>query len=209
MEEKANSAVDKQLKEYYDELILLENNKEVLMPQQKPKEDNNKQSNEGKNIFFGFDLTDSFNMIIIKALLNILNDVYLEEKHILALDVLNKVLEILGTQIQKDIELILPILLILAKKNHDILSSVEIIAEKCDTHRYAPSIVAQLLQQNLQQTQNTIRLLTIVTHKYHHSLRHFIGPIVHFLHSIVEKHNHNTHVMIDISFIYQNIKAYI
>ena len=32
MEEKANSAVDKQLKEYYDELILLENNKEVLMP---------------------------------------------------------------------------------------------------------------------------------------------------------------------------------
>ena len=42
-------------------------------------------------------MTDSFNMIIIKALLNILNDVYLEEKHILALDVLNKVLEILGT----------------------------------------------------------------------------------------------------------------
>ena len=52
-------------------------------------------------------------------------------------------------------------------------------------------------------------MLELITAKYNHSLRHHIELIVDKLHAVIEHHFDKSKIIVNISFIYQNIKQYL
>lgn len=65
-------------------------------------------------MLFSNDSMINFNMVILKNLFDILCDVSLSEKHQLTIDILIQVLEMMGDEIQPELDKIIPFLITLA-----------------------------------------------------------------------------------------------
>jgi hypothetical protein len=63
-----------------------------------------------KKVVFSNDSMINFNMVILKNLFDILCDVSLSEKHQLTIDILIQVLEMMGDEIQPELDKIIPFL---------------------------------------------------------------------------------------------------
>lgn len=54
-----------------------------------------------------------------------------------------------------------------------------------------------------------IKVLGLITAKYAQSLRHLVECIVDKMHTTIENHFDDSTLIVEISFIYQNIRAYL
>ncbi len=54
-----------------------------------------------------------------------------------------------------------------------------------------------------------VKLLGLITGKYSQNLRHLIESIIDKLHSVIEDHFDDSKLIVEVSFIYQNIRHYL
>ena len=100
------------------------------------------------------------------------------------------------------------LLLKLIEQNEQTLNLIHIIGEKCDISNFVGEIVTIVLSKG-RSPKTTVKLLSLITAKYSQSLRHLIETIIDKLHSIIEHHFDDSKLIVEISFIYQNIRTYL
>lgn len=99
------------------------------------------------------------------------------------------------------------ILLRLVRSNEEMLNSIYLLGEKCDISEFVGDIVLFAIKE-CKNVALMIKVLKLLTGKYKLNLRHLIESIIDKLHSIIEDYT-SENLMIEISFIFQNIINYL
>ena len=166
---------------------------------------NRKKTQENKNYKYLFNKAylSNFNMYIIQSLMNIINDPFLKEKMQLALDVLVQVFEILGQELEKDLESLLEILIQCQEKQS--LNLLIYLARDCNISMHVDEIISFIFKQSTS-IETLTDILEIITYKFHKHLRNSVPAIMSKLHSILDHENTNPKFHIKVLVIYRNLK---
>jgi hypothetical protein len=100
------------------------------------------------------------------------------------------------------------LLLKLIEENEETLNLIYIIGEKCDVSMFVGEIVTNIINK-CQNVKMLVKVLALITGKYSQCLRHLIEPIIDKLHTIIENHFDDSILIVEISFIYHNVKHYL
>ena len=146
----------------------------------------------------------NFNLYIIDSLMNIINDTFLKEKIQLAIDVLVQIFEILGKELEKDLEHILLVLMECPEK--ECLNLIILLARDCNVVPYIDKIIEYAFRTSAS-SETLINLLEILSYKYPKQLRTSASAILTKLHSIIEAEPENIKKHVKVLVIYQNFNG--
>jgi hypothetical protein len=144
----------------------------------------------------------NFNMVIILNLFRIMNDTFQNEKSQLTFDVVFSIFEILGKQLEKDLHLIVPLLV---SSEMPIIKLLICIVKDCDVTSYLDDIIYYTLNRCTDVDLMT-ECLEIVVFEYRVHLRSNLDAIVVKLYTLIQEKPEEHKLQVKIVMIFRNLR---
>ena len=126
----------------------------------------------------------NFNLHIIINLLGIINDTFLNDKTQLAYDVLTRIFEILGAELEPDLKFIIPLLM---NSEIQMMEVLIILIRDCDVSPFVSEITEYCLTSDKSESMSLFTdSMDILSYKYHALLRPKIDRVMEKLYQIVQ-----------------------